>query len=343
MVTILSVDGGGIRGIIPATVLSEVERRTGRPIAALFDLVAGTSTGGILAAMLTVPDGLGQPRYTAQEALAAYLEHGGAIFRRNPLRQAATLGGLIRPTYSPRALERMLDRYLGQARLHATLTEILVTAYDMDSATPWFFKTSFARQHRGPLDDPLLSQVVRATTAAPTYFPPLALEGRCLVDGGVFASNPALCAYAEARNMYPGERDFLLLSLGTGLQEHVRPCAQVENWGIIKWAVPISGVMLNASSATVDYQLRALLGPQSYLRCQVQLVGASPDMDDASPENLRCLAALGEQTVRQNEADLNRFCRALVERERQPARQNRVSQGEALRARLGAFASSPLP
>ena len=229
MVTILSVDGGGIRGIIPATVLSEVERRTGRPIAALFDLVAGTSTGGILAAMLTVPDGLGQPRYTAQEALAAYLEHGGAIFRRNPLRQAATLGGLIRPTYSPRALERMLDRYLGQARLHATLTEILVTAYDMDSATPWFFKTSFARQHRGPLDDPLLSQVVRATTAAPTYFPPLALEGRCLVDGGVFASNPALCAYAEARNMYPGERDFLLLSLGTGLQEHARPCAQVEN------------------------------------------------------------------------------------------------------------------
>ncbi|MGI6497847.1 MAG: patatin-like phospholipase family protein [Oscillospiraceae bacterium] len=101
----------------------------------------------------------------------------------------------------------------------------------MSSSTPWFFKTSYAKQHRNPVDDPLLTQVVRATIAAPTYFPPLVMEGHCMVDGGVFACNPALCAYTQARRMYPEEDDFLVVSLGTGLQEHNRPCSDVYNWG----------------------------------------------------------------------------------------------------------------
>lgn len=343
MVSILSIDGGGIRGIIPATFLAEVERLTGRPISALFDLIAGTSTGGILAAMLTVPDGRGRPQYTAGQTLAAYLQHGGAIFHRSPLRSLTTLGGFVRPIYSPRALEQMLDQYLGKARLHTTLTEILITAYDMDSATPWFFKTSFAKEHRNALDDPLLSEVVRATTAAPTYFPPLALEGRSLVDGGVFASDPALCAYAQARNMYPHERDFLILSLGTGLQKHASPSSKVYNWGIAKWAVPISGVMLNASSATVDYQLRALLPSESYLRCQVKLTNASQDMDDASEQNIRRLAALGEQAIHENEAALYRFCRALVKGERLFRPKDGGSGSSHARPLVSAFVSSSLP
>ncbi len=314
MVSILSIDGGGIRGIIPAAVLVALESRMARPIGALFDLIAGTSTGGILAAMLTLPDGAGKPKYTAQEALDAYFDHGGAIFHQSCLRSLHTLGGLRLPLYSPRALDAMLEQYLGRARLHETLTEILLTAYDMGSATPWFFKTSFARQHRGPLDDPLLSQTVRATTAAPTYFPPLALGGHCLVDGGVFAANPALCAYAQARNMYPRETNFLFLSLGTGLQSHQRPCEKVEGWGIANWAVPISAVMLNAASATVHYQMRALLGTESYFRLQIHLPNAAAAMDDASPENLERLKALSDQAVGAFSPELDRFCRLLKQR-----------------------------
>lgn len=311
MVSILSIDGGGIRGIIPATFLVELEKRTGRPICELFDLIAGTSTGGILAATLTLPNGRGGPKYSAEQVRAAYFEHGGAIFHRSVLRKVVTLGGLIRPKYSSRALDRMLKQYLGGERLHSTLTEILVTAYDMASSTPWFFKTSFARNHRAPVDDPLLTQVVYATAAAPTYFPPLTMEGHCLVDGGVFASNPALCAYAQARNMYPGETEFLVVSLGTGLQIHNRPCSKIKNWGIVDWAVPISAVMLNASSASVNYQMRALVGSGNYVRFQVQLEQDSTDMDDASDENIRRLEALAQQAVRQQSAEIDRLCRVL--------------------------------
>ena len=83
MVSILSIDGGGIRGIIPATFLIEFEKRTGKPICELFDLIAGTSTGGILAAALTLPNSLGKPEYSAEQVHSAYLEYSGTIFHRS--------------------------------------------------------------------------------------------------------------------------------------------------------------------------------------------------------------------------------------------------------------------
>ncbi len=314
MVSILSIDGGGIRGIIPAAFLVAFEKRTGKPICELFDLIAGTSTGGILAAALTLPNSRGKPEYSAEQARSAYFEHGGAIFHRSLLRTVTTLGGLARPIYSPRALERVLEEYLGDARLHTTLSEILVTAYDMTSDTPWFFKTSFAKDHRAPVDDPLLTQVVRATTAAPTYFPPLSMEGHCMIDGGVFAANPALCAYAQARVMYPQEDEFLVVSLGTGLQVQARSCSEVKNWGMAHWAAPISGIMLNSSSATVNYQMRALVSGKNYVRFQVQLDDNATGMDDASDENMKKLDALALEAVRQESERIDQVCRALKRR-----------------------------
>lgn len=311
MVTILSIDGGGIRGVIPATFLIEIEKRTGKPVCRLFDLIAGTSTGGILAATLTAPDSRGDPSYTAEQIYSLYIEHGGAIFHRSLLRSVTTLGGLAGPKYSPRALELLLDKYLGNKRLHTTLTETLITAYDMATSTPWFFKTSFAEKHRAPADDPLLTQVVRATTAAPTYFPPLEMEGHCLIDGGVFASNPALCAYAQARKKAPDEEEFLVVSLGTGVDVHNRFCSEINNWGIAGWAVPITAVMLNSSSATVDYQMRALVGGGNYARFQVQLDDDDTGMDDASEENIKKLSALAQKAIRQQSAELDRICRIL--------------------------------
>ncbi len=312
MIRVLSVDGGGIRGIIPATFLVEFEKRTGAPTSELFDLVAGTSTGGLLAAGLTLPDSGGKPKYTAEQMLAAYFEDGGYIFHKNPLRSVVTLGGLLGPIYSPRDLESVLDQYLGDARLHTTLTELLVPAYDMASSTPWFFKTSYAKLHHSPVDDPLLTEVVRATTAAPTYFPPMTMEGHCMIDGGVFAGNPALCAYAQARNMYPEETEFLVVSLGTGQEMHNLPCSKIRSWGIAGWVAPISTVMLNASSATVNYQMRALVGTKNYARFQVQLDDDTAAMDNASPENMLCLEKIAQRAVKQESAVIDYICRLLL-------------------------------
>lgn len=313
MVTVLSVDGGGIRGIIPATFLAEFEKRTGKPICELFDLIAGTSTGGLLAAGLALPDENGSPKYTAQQMLAAYFEDGSSIFHKSLFRQIMTLGGLIGPKYSGRPLEKTLASYLGDARLHEVLTELLIPAYDMASSTPWFFKTSYARQTRTPAGNPLLVEVVRATTAAPTYFPPLSMEGHCMIDGGVFAGNPALCAYAQARNVYPDETEFLVVSLGTGQEPHNLPCSKIRGWGIAGWVAPINAVMLNASSATVNYQMRALVGCKNYTRFQVQLDGSTAAMDDASPENMLRLEEIAKQAVTQHSGAIDALCQTLMQ------------------------------
>lgn len=320
MITVLAIDGGGIRGIIPATYLDEIEKRCQKSVSRLFDIIAGTSTGGILAAGLTVPDASGRPRYSAADLRETYLSSAGALFPRSALRSLSTLGGLTGPIYSPKPLERMLNAYFGEVRLSETLTEILVTAYDMASSTPWFFKTSFARQNPAPVDNPLLSQVVRATSAAPTYFPPLNMDGLCLVDGAVFASNPALCAYAQACRMFPGEHEILVVSLGTGLQNHDRSAWEVSHWGIMDWAVPISTVMMNSSSATVNYQMQALAGEENYVRFQVNLDKGAGRMDDADNKNLRYLDSLSRTAVTADAPLLDKLCRRLTHRGTPPGR-----------------------
>ena len=136
-----------------------------------------------------------------------------------------------------------------------------------------------------------------------------------MIDGGVFASNPALCAYAQARKLYPEEKEFLVVSLGTGLQVHNRPCSEISNWGIADWAVPIIAVTLNSSSASVDYQMRALVGSENYARFQVQLDEDTAEMDNASDKNMRKLQALAQQAVSQKSAEIDRICRALKKRE----------------------------
>lgn len=312
MVTILSIDGGGIRGIIPATILAEFEKKTGKPICQLFDYIAGTSTGGIITAMLTTPDKQGRPKYTAEEVKSDYIRFGRTVFQRSAFRKIATLDGLTIPRYSVKALERFLNQYLGNVRLHSTLTNILIPAYDMKSCTPWFFKTAYASVHRSDVDDPLLSQVARATSAAPTFFRPLRMgASHCFIDGGVFANNPAICAYAEARKSFPQESEFFIVSLGTGEHQKRYSCEQTKNWGTLRWTMPLFGVIMNSASSTVDYQMKTLVGTENYVRFQVRLDCKSTDMDNASGENIKRLEALSRMEIKQNSQEIEQVCRIL--------------------------------
>src|SRR5260370_14802556 len=125
--TILSIDGAGIRGIIPAVVLAEIERRTNRPIAELFHLVAGTSTGGILAVGLTVPGADGKPKYTAQDMIDLYVKHGAEIFTKVWWRPAVSL--VAGAAYPPGPLEGLLKQYAVEPRLSEPATGVLVTSW----------------------------------------------------------------------------------------------------------------------------------------------------------------------------------------------------------------------
>jgi predicted acylesterase/phospholipase RssA len=294
---VLSIDGGGIRGLIPALVLAEVERRAGRRISELFDLIAGTSTGGILACGLGAPDPL-----PASRLVRLYEEEGPEIFDRSIFQRIKSADGLLDEKYDSEALDRILDRFLADKRLSETRPDLLVPAYDTAEPGPYLFKTTEARESAD--DDFPLSVVARATAAAPTYFEPSAVDGRALVDGGLYAVNPAMSAYVEALRT-DGARETVLLSLGTGQRTRRRTFADIKDWGLLEWARPVLDMVFDGISDAVDYQLRHVLDDGRYWRLQVELTAASDDLDDASAANLRRLRAHGEELIAARSADID--------------------------------------
>jgi patatin-like phospholipase/acyl hydrolase len=300
---VLSIDGGGIRGIIPALVLTEVEKRSGKRVFELFDLIAGTSTGGILACALCAPDPL-----PAEQLVALYEEEGPEIFDRSIWQRIRSAEGLLDEKYDAAALDRALERFLSNKRLAETKPDLLVPAYNMGDPGPYFFKSRKARDEG---EDFTLAEVARATSAAPTYFEAYELTDQALVDGGVFAANPAMCAFAEVMRFQPAA-EVILLSLGTGQRTRKRRFPDIKDWGLIEWARPILDVVFDGVSDAVDYQLRHALDEGHYWRLQVELTDASDDLDDAGADNLRLLRAQAEQLVAERSAEIDAAIAALT-------------------------------
>lgn len=311
---VLAIDGGGIRGVIPAVVLAELERRAERPIAELFDMIAGTSTGGILAAALTVPGADGRPRLTAAQVAARYERLGPRVFSRSAGRRIRSLDGLVGARYDSAGLRAALDDELGGALLSQTLTDVVLTAYDLELRRAVFFRTWRAQADRAR--DFRLADAVLATASAPTYFEPARITSVAggpvgtFVDGGVFATNPAMCALAEVARM--GRLDELLVvSLGTGSKTDAIPWRRARGWGRLEWAQPILDVVFDGVSDTVDFQAGQLLPDEGYHRFQLELPRGI-GLDEASPATIAELRALGAQLVRDRSADLDVVVAALT-------------------------------
>ncbi len=312
MKKILSIDGGGIRGLIPALVLAEIEARCGKPASSCFDLIAGTSTGGILAMGLALGQDAGggkrRPRYAASDLADLYRARGKDIFSRSLWKRISSGNGLAEEIYSASGLEKTLKTYFGEARLSSALTRVLVSAYDIEARNPLFFKSW------RPEYDAVMREAARATSAAPTYFEPALIpvnnEKRALVDGGIFLNSPAVSAYAEALRLFPDEKDFFLLSLGTG--ELAQPYAykEAKDWGLISWMEPLIGCMMDGMADACDYQMRLFLGDR-YVRLQTTLEYASEKMDDASAQNVRYLEAEAARLISLREGDLRNICALL--------------------------------
>ena len=297
---VLAIDGGGIRGLIPALVLTELERRAGRRTYEMFDLIAGTSTGGILACAVCAPDPL-----PASDLVQLYTEEGPKIFDRSLFQRIRSADGLLDEKYDDAALDSALERFLEHKRLAETLPDLIVPSYDTALPGPYFFKTTKAKE-TPETDDFPLSVVARATSAAPTYFEALEAGDKALVDGGVFATNPAMCALAEVLNQEDlRPRDVVLLSLGCGQRTEKHSFDEIKDWGLVGWARPILDVVFDGVSDAVNYQLERVLSPDRYLRLQVELTLASDDLDDASEENLARLRSQAEDLISARSADLN--------------------------------------
>jgi uncharacterized protein len=289
---VLTIDGGGIRGLIAALVLAEIERRCDRPAGQLFDLVAGTSTGAIIACALTRPEPL-----AAERIARIYVEEGPDIFDRSLLKRITSVEGYLDERYDSDGLVTSLQRHLGTTRLAEARPAILLTAYDIELRNARFLRRT---------DDFSMVDAAHASSAAPSYFEPVRVGRETLIDGGVFATNPAMCAYAEV----DGDLE-LLVSLGCG--EHTRrlPYEEVRGWGRLEWVKPVLDVVFDGTADAVDIQLRALIG-DDYVRLQTPLDEASDDLDDASPENLAALTREAERLIAAHDDEIDRLCARLT-------------------------------
>ncbi|XP_039157623.1 patatin-like protein 2 isoform X1 [Eucalyptus grandis] len=341
MVTVLSIDGGGVRGIIPGTVLAFLESKLQeldgphKRIADYFDIIAGTSTGGLVTAMIAAPNEDHRPMFAACDINKFYLEHCPEIFpKKNPIR--SMVGAFTGPKYDGKKLRSLVNGLLGDTALSQTLTNVVVPTFDIKRLQPVIFSTKDARTN--PLKNARLADVCIGTSAAPTLLPAHYFETRdqngkiCsfdLIDGGVTANNPTLVALSHIKReslLHDGEfKDInlretdpiLVLSLGTGAAKHEEKysATKASKWGLIGWNfhnsfTPLVDIFNDASSDMVDIHLSTLFQflkcEQHYLRIQDDtLTGEESSVDVATPKNLHMLMEIGQRLLRKPVSRVN--------------------------------------
>jgi uncharacterized protein len=340
---VLAIDGGGIRGIIPATVLAGLERLVApRAVADVFDLIVGTSTGGILALALTVPDE-GRPRHPAERLLELYVSEAETIFpgggpqtltqrifgtrdlgawfhdplelllRRSSERKAT--GGA---RYPLSGLEDVLDRYIGNTRLTDAVADVVVTSYDMAYHEPVMFSS---RERPGFVTDVSMRVAARATSAGPTFFAPQVIptgdRHRVLVDGGVYVNNPSVLGYLMGgQTARAAGTKLALVSLGTGTRPPQAPSTpeELRMSDSPATARALMEAVARGSGAMGDALLRGLADGDAfrYWRLQTDVGTCSFAMDDSTSENVACLGARARELVRERQAELEAIAAAVA-------------------------------
>lgn len=317
-IRILSIDGGGIRGIVPALMLAAVERETGLPIHSLFDVIAGTSTGAILALGLTRPDDSNAraAAFRAADMVSLYREYGTRLFPTSfrPLRQ---LRRLFNPKYSPEVIEEVLEKYFGDVRLSEALTNVIVAAYEIeDRRRLWFDSYDHNAYHI------FMKDLARGTSAAPTYLPParfavpnaLASKGYvALMDGGLFANNPAAKALSTGLDLVANseEKDLILLALGTGARGTPLRFDDVWGWGVMAWIDPLLDIAFG--DPAIDREMRTIVGGGNiYERWQIAFDKGDLPLDDASGEALNRLETATKQYLEANKDSIRKVAAQLT-------------------------------
>nr|XP_029116423.1 patatin-like protein 2 [Elaeis guineensis] len=337
MVTVLSIDGGGVRGIISGTILafleSKLQELDGEDVrlADYFDVIAGTSTGGLVTAMLAAPDENNRPLFAAKEVNDFYLQNCPKIFPKsgNGILGSAKslLASITGPKYDGKYLHSKVEQLLGGTRLYQTLTNVVIPTFDIKLLQPTIFSTFEAKKEASK--DALLSDICISTSAAPTYLPAhyfqtKDVDGKSrsfnLIDGGVAANNPVniigtkeiFLQNADFLPIKPVDYGkFLVLSLETGSakqEEKLNASKASKWWGVLGWlynngTTPLIDSFSQASSDMVDILasvvFQALHCEGNYLRIQDDtLMGDTSSVDVSSKENLMKLVQIGKQLLK---------------------------------------------
>ncbi|OGO91803.1 MAG: hypothetical protein A2Y17_13680 [Clostridiales bacterium GWF2_38_85] len=334
---VLCIDGGGINGLVTAVVLSQLENYliqfSGNKNARLcdyFDFFAGTSAGGILCGTYLCPDSKNdkRPKFSAKDVVDIYIKIGKSIFKNSFLRNLYTFNGLFCAKYSEKKLINALNAVFGDTRLSECLKPCLIPAFNIGIRKCVFFDRENAKAYIER--DYYLKDVLRATSSAPSYFPvapvkPMSNDYSYLIDGGVFANNPSMCAFVELEKLVGWKsciynQNVKILSIGIGQNKSTINVKKAKNWGKASWALPILGIFMDAISQTADYQLRTIfhsdfVSEHRYLRIDGTKISDLPclgSLDDASDSNIENCIKYGEKLCSSFSERMKVFAKQLI-------------------------------
>lgn len=253
---LLSIDGGGVRGLLPALVLAEIEKRYlgGEPIGRHFDMITGTSTGGIIA--LGLGHGL-----SAQEIADFYIERGERVFPPGNwvTRRLRSAFGWVGITHDRRILEAELRRILGHETFGNSKVPLCIPAFEGRFGEPYIYKTPHHPDYKMDGRERMVDVGV-ATAAAPTVYKAVERDGYTFIDGGIWANNPVMVGVVDALSCFAIDRRQLhVLSLGTG-RERFRVGRWARIGGKLLWAGPFVSAAMAAQSHNAVGQAGLLLG-----------------------------------------------------------------------------------
>lgn len=325
-INVLTIDGGGIRGLMSAQIISYIEKRIQKhtssdvKIGEYFDLIVGTSTGGILTCLYCFPDKNGKPLYSSQDAIDLYLKNGSSIFNNKFWFRVKGLFGLTKSKYDGKNLRTLIDKYMGNVTIDKSITNMMLTSVDPKTNDLFLFKSHKANL---PSKNFKFKDGALATSAAPIYLPPHKLNGKVLVDGGMSINNPSISGYIEALKMFPEANKINLISIGTGSKINKFDYKDITNWGVIGWLFniktggsPIVDVLLNSSAKGTEYLTDRLYQEKlngDLLRID-PILNNNVDfsMDNVSEKNLKEMVKSGEDTIKYYKNDIDKFLKKTL-------------------------------
>lgn len=330
---ILSIDGGGIRGIIPARILQAFEERTGEPIYKLFDVISGNSTGGIIALGLVTPDmSTKNVKYKASDLVALYQNQGKDIFQRSIWQRVKTGFGIWGAKYNRTNLDQILANKFGNVTLLEVLNQVLIFSYALNAKQGHIWDSNIAKNDYKK--NFYVKDIASATSAAPTYFNPVKISNItnnycyknkrtnqvipvCIeADGGIWANNPAIITVSKILkdNPHLTADDIVLISIGTGFVEEEAFNKKFNRRnGALNWLfdMDIIDLILNASADSSEWITNAI-GVKTY-RLQLNLLPQEGKMDNASADNIKILLNRTNLYINQNSKQIDDICSLLLE------------------------------
>lgn len=315
MKIILAIDGGGIRGIVPASILDYLEKKIQEikkdkriRIGNLMDLVAGTSTGSIVGSLMLLPrekdskkNSLNLPKYSMEEITKMYIKMGPGVFKSHFWHNIKTLWGLFGSKFPASNIEPELLQMMDHYKMRDLVRPCLFTGYDINKRRVNIYTNKDKNEKYANF---YVKDIVRGSTSIPAYFPPAhfndGADFHTIVDGGVFANNPSMVAYVEASKTIfdPDEKlqkfnphDLLVISLGTGKSKKKKfPYKKSKNFGAVKWLFPVIDIMLSGVSDVADYEMEKIFKsyrrPDNYIRINPPLNYSTAPSIDASKKNI---------------------------------------------------------